>query len=88
MKNLKLGFSVLYTAAYCHNRKASLKGVGEHTSHQDMYNTQYLVGNISNNSSYSTALCKLVLSYIPTNFTKQFCTGKTQHVDSPQKAEV
>jgi hypothetical protein len=31
--------TVLYNAAYCHNRKANLKGQGEHTSHQDMYNT-------------------------------------------------
>jgi len=49
-----------------------------------MYNTQSLLGKIS---THSFTLKKLVLSYAPTNLTTQFCTGKTQHVDSPQEVK-
>jgi hypothetical protein len=73
-------FTVLYTASYCHTRKAELKGDSAHTFHQDTYKTQSLLSKISTHSSHSFPLCKLVLNYTPTSFTKQFCTGKTQKI--------
>jgi len=87
MKNLKLGFYYIIYCCLLLQQKSRFTRWWIHFPSRHVQHTQSLLGKLSTHSSHSFALCKLVLSYAPSNFTTQFCTGKTQHVDSPQKAK-